>query len=162
MCFSFVWYVIPLVLVGATFLLITCFEHVNNKKQKKRCSHVSFMLSDILLAQWRRPVVSSEALDLLHQTMRVIFYRRLAMAIKTASKVGVCLCCYFVCCCPGGCWGNTKWVVARWQCQVATSIALHILHRAMRFALHQRIHTAFKMGRDRGTVWCHPWFCHQP
>jgi hypothetical protein len=39
----------------------------------------------LILAQWRRPVASSEALDLLHWAMRAVTYRRIAMAIKTAT-----------------------------------------------------------------------------
>ncbi len=34
-------------------------------------------------------MASSEALDLLHQAMRTVTYRHIAMAIKTASKVSV-------------------------------------------------------------------------
>jgi len=37
------------------------------------------------LAQWRHPVVSSEALDMLHQAMCPASYRRVCMAIKIAS-----------------------------------------------------------------------------
>jgi hypothetical protein len=47
------------------------------------------MLLDIILARWQRPVASSEALDLLAVT-----YRRIAMAIKTATFLGV----FFDCC----------------------------------------------------------------
>jgi hypothetical protein len=49
----------------------------------------------------------SEALDLLHQAMRAVTYRRIAMAIKMTSKVGVCFAIVF-CCCPGGRWGNME------------------------------------------------------
>jgi hypothetical protein len=69
--------------------------------EKKRCSNVQFMLSDIILAQWRRPVASSEALDLLHWAMRPVTYRRIAMAIKTATFLGVFVDCCLVACCPG-------------------------------------------------------------
>ncbi len=55
------------------------FDDENIKK--KRHSHVQFMLLDILLAQWWRPVASSEALDLLHWAMHVVTYRRIATAI---------------------------------------------------------------------------------
>jgi hypothetical protein len=34
------------------------------------------------LAQWRHPVVSSEALDVLHRAMRPVSYRCIAMAIE--------------------------------------------------------------------------------
>jgi hypothetical protein len=80
------------------------FEDENIKK--KRRSHVQFMLSDIILAQWWPPVASSEALDFLHWAMRVVKYRRIAMAIKTATFLGVFSDCCLFACCPGGCWGN--------------------------------------------------------
>jgi hypothetical protein len=54
------------------------------------------MLLDIILARWQRPVASSEALDLLHWAMHAIMYRRIAMAIKMASFVGVFIDCCFL------------------------------------------------------------------
>jgi hypothetical protein len=75
--------------------------------EKNRHSHVQFMLLDIILAQWRRPVASSEALDLLHRAMRAVTYRRIAMAIKTATFLGVFVDCCLFACCPGGRWGDT-------------------------------------------------------
>jgi hypothetical protein len=65
------------------------------------------MLSDIILAQWRRPVASSEALDLLHQAMHAVTYRLIAMAIETATLLGVFVDCCLFAHCPGGRWGNT-------------------------------------------------------
>ncbi len=66
-----------------------------NIKEKRR-SHVQFMLSDIILARWQHPVASSEALDLLHWGMHLVTYRRIAMAIKTATFLGVFVdCCLF-------------------------------------------------------------------
>jgi len=38
--------------------------------------------------RWRRLVAFMKATNLLQQAMRVIYYRRIAMAIKTASKEG--------------------------------------------------------------------------
>ncbi len=96
------------------------------------------MLLDIILAQWQCPVAPSEALDLLHQEMCTVMYQRIAMAIKMASKAGVCFHCCFVCCCPGGLWGNTEQVVAQREHPVASGIALDMLHQAMRFVLHRR------------------------
>jgi len=37
------------------------------------------------LTRWRHPVASSEALDVLHQVMRLALYRCIAMAIEIAS-----------------------------------------------------------------------------
>jgi hypothetical protein len=75
--------------------------------EKNRRSHVRFMLSDIILAQWQRPVASSEALDLLHWAMRAVTYRRIDMAIKTATFLGVFVGCCLFACCPGGRLGDT-------------------------------------------------------
>jgi hypothetical protein len=66
------------------------------------------MLSGIILALWRRPVASSEALDLLHQAMCAVKYRRIAMAIKMASFAGVFVDCCLYACCPGGRGGDHK------------------------------------------------------
>ncbi len=86
------------------------------------------MLSDIIPAQWWSPVASSKALDLLHWAMRVVTYRRIAMAIKTASFVVVFVDCCLFACCPGGRWGNTEQVVAQCQPPVASGVALDMLH----------------------------------
>jgi hypothetical protein len=81
------------------------FDDENIKKKHR--GHVQFMLSDIILAQWWRPVASSEALDLLHQAMCAVTYQQIAMAIKTATFLGVFVDCCLFACCPGSCWGDT-------------------------------------------------------
>jgi hypothetical protein len=81
------------------------FDDENIKK--KRRSHVQFMLLDIILARWWCPMASSEALDLLHWVMRTVTYRRITMAIKTATFLGVFVDCCLFACCPGSRWGNT-------------------------------------------------------
>ncbi len=86
------------------------FDNENIKKNHR--SHVRFMLMDIILAQWRHPVASSEALDLLHQAMCAVTYRCIAMAIKTASLLGQFFDYCLFACCPGGRWDNTEQVVA--------------------------------------------------
>ena len=70
------------------------------------------MLLGIILAQWWRPVASREALDLLHQAMRAVTYRRIAIAIEMAIFAGVFVDCYLYACCPGSRWGDTEQVVA--------------------------------------------------
>ncbi len=70
------------------------------------------MLLDIILTQWWRPVASSETLDLLHWVMCTVTYRRIAMAIEMASKVGVFVDCCLFACCPGGRRGNIEQLVA--------------------------------------------------
>ena len=59
------------------------------------------MLLDIILAQWQRPVASSEALDLLHWAMCAVTYRHIAMAINTATFLGVFVDCCLLACCSG-------------------------------------------------------------
>jgi hypothetical protein len=81
------------------------FEDENIDKNCR--SHVQFMLLDIILAQWQCPVASIEALDLLHRAMHAVTYRRIAMAIKTATFLGVFVDCCLFACCPGHRWGNT-------------------------------------------------------
>ncbi len=105
------------------------FDDENIKK--KRCSHDPIMLLGIILAQWRRPMASSEALDLLYWWMRAVTYQRIAIAIKTASFAGVFVDCCLYACCPGGRWGNTEQVVAQCQHPVASGVALAMPHWAM-------------------------------
>ncbi len=87
------------------------FDDENIKKKHR--SYVKFNLLGIILARWRHPVASSKALDLLHWAMHAVTYRRIAMAIKTASFVGVFVDCCLFACYPGGRWGNTEQVVTR-------------------------------------------------
>jgi hypothetical protein len=90
----------------------TFFYKLTMKKhKKKRCMRDQLLLLAAILARWRHPVASSEALDLLYWAMRTVLYRCIALAIKTASKVGICFSCHFVCCCPGGRWANMEQVV---------------------------------------------------
>ncbi len=113
--------------------------------EKNRCSHVQFLLSDIILAQWQCPVASSEALDLLHWVICAVTYRRIAMAIKTACFLGVFVDCCLFACCPGGRWGNMEQVVARCRRPVASGVALDMPHWGMPSVLLQRSAMAIKM-----------------
>jgi hypothetical protein len=97
----------------------------------KRHNHVRFILSDIILAQWRHPVASSKALDLFHWAMRAVLYRLTAAAINMATFLGVFVGCCLFACCSGGCWGNMEQVVARWRHPVASEVALDMPHWAM-------------------------------
>ena len=98
---------------------------------KNHRSHVQCMLLDIILAQWRRPVASSKALDLLHWAMCAFMYQRIAMTIKMASFVGVFVDYCLFACYPGGRWGNMEQVVAQCRHQVASGVAMDMPHRAM-------------------------------
>ena len=66
-------------------------------------------------------MVSSNALNLLHQAMHTVSYRPIAMAIETASKLGVFFQSRFFACCPGGRRGNTERVVDQWRRPVVGS-----------------------------------------
>ncbi len=107
-------------------------------------------------------MASSEALDLLHWVMHAVMYRRIAMAIKMATFLGVFNDYCLFACCPGGCWGNTEQVVARWRLPGASSVALDLLHQAMPHSLLQRVRMAIEMACDGGTFVCHCRFYHQP
>ena len=45
-----------------------------------------------VVAQWRRPVASGEALVMLHWAMRSVLHRRTAMAIESACDGGAFVC----------------------------------------------------------------------
>jgi hypothetical protein len=107
-------------------------------------------------------VASSEALDLLHWAMCAVTYRRIAMAIKTATFSGVFVDCCLFACCPGSRWGDTERVVAQWRLPGASSVALDLLHLAMPPSLLQRIRMAIKMACNGGTFVCHRQFYHRP
>ncbi len=152
--FSFVWYVIPLVLVGAILLLSTNFNVLMMKNiNKNRCRYVPFMLLDIILAQWPRPVASTKALYLLLLVMHAVSYRCNAAAIKMTGKVSQFFC--FVCCYPGGCMGDTEQVVTRWQHPVASRVALGMPHWAIPSVLLRCTAMAIKMANDGGAFVCH-------
>ncbi len=104
-----------------------------------------------ILARWRRLVASNKALNLLYQAMCAVLYRRTAAAIKMASLLGTFFHRCFVCCCPGGCWGNTEQVVAQWRHPVASRVALDMLHWAMSFLLHRQTAMAIELANNRGT-----------
>jgi hypothetical protein len=86
------------------------------------------MLSERVLAWWWHSVASSEALDLPNWVMRTVLYRRISMAIKTASKVGVFIHHCVVDSRPGGRGSATERVVAQWRHPVASGVALDMLH----------------------------------
>jgi hypothetical protein len=122
--------------------------------------HDQLHLSAAILAQWRRPVASTKALDLLHRAMRAVLYQRTDVAIKMASKVGPFFCHCFVCCCPGGCWGDTEQVVTQWRRPVASQVALDMPHWAKPFVLLRHTAVAIEMANNRGAFdFCCPFFC---
>ncbi len=108
------------------------------------------MLLDIILTRWQCPLASSEALDLLHWAMHAVTYRRIAMAIKMARKIGLFVHCCLVACCSDSHWGNMERVVTRWWHPVASGIALDMLHRAMLFILHHQFAMAIEIAGRQG------------
>ena len=94
--------------------------------------------------------------------MHVVLYRRIAMAIETASKVGVLIDCCFVVCRPGSRQGDTEQVVTRWWLPGASSVALDLVHQAMPHALLQRVCMAIEMASNGGIFVCYCQFYHQP
>ncbi len=110
-----------------------------------------FILLDIILARWWCPVASSKALDLLHRAMHAVLYWCIAAAMNMATFLGVFVDCCLFACCPGGRWGDTEQVVARWRLPGASSEALDSLHQAMPLSLLQRVRMAIEMACDGGT-----------
>ena len=104
----------------------------------------------VIIARWWRPVAPCEALDLLHQVICAVLYRCTAVAIEMASLLGTFFCPCFVCCCPGGCWGNMEQVVARWRHPVASGVALDMPHWAMPSVLLRRTAMAIETAGGRG------------
>ncbi len=51
----------------------------------------------------------------------------------------------------GGRWSNRVQILAQWRGLVALSVAMDLVHRAMRTALHRRIAMAMEMAR-KGAV----------
>ncbi len=89
-------------------------------------------------------MASNKALNLPYRAMCTVTYRRIAMAIETASFLGVLVECCLFDCCPGGRWGDTEQVVAQCQHPVASRVALDMPHRAMPSVLLRRTAVAIK------------------
>ncbi len=141
---------------------MTFFYGFDNENIKNKCcSHVRFILLDIILAQWQCPVASSKALDLLHWAVGTVLYRRTAAAINMATFLGVFVDCCLFACCSGGRWGDTERVVARCRCPVASGVALDMPHWAMPSVLFRRTTVAIETADGRGAFICHCQFCHR-
>ncbi len=91
-----------------------------------------------------------KATNLLHRAMRAVLYCRIATAIKMASKGRGHVAHRRVHCVPGGRWGDTERVVARWRSLVAFMKALDLLNREMCSVFHRRIAISIEMARDGG------------
>ena len=69
----------------------------------------------------------AKALDLLYRAMHAVLYCRIATAMEMASKGGGHVAHRHVHCVPGGRWGDTERVVARWRSLVPFMKALDLL-----------------------------------
>jgi hypothetical protein len=131
------------------------------KLVKNRHMRDRLQLLAAILARWQCLVASNKALNLLHWARCVVTYCRIAMAIKTASFLGVFVDCCLFACCPGGCWGDTERVVAQCRHPVASGVALDMPHWAMPSVSLRRTAMAIKTAGGRGAFVRHHRFCHQ-
>jgi hypothetical protein len=92
--------------------------------------------------------------------MRKVTYQRIAMAIETASKVGVFVYCSLFACCLGNCWGNMEQVVTQWWHPVVSKVALVMPHWVMLSVLPRHTSVAIEMANNGGVFVCHRQFCH--
>ena len=117
------------------------------------------MLSEQVLALWRRLVAFMKALDLLHLAMRAIVPAHRHGHQNGQQREYILYCC-FVCYRHGGRRGDTERIVARWRRPVASGISLDMLDRAMPSVSHRRTAMSIIMASDRGTfVRCCRLFC---
>jgi hypothetical protein len=108
--------------------------------------HDQLQLSATILTRWQHLVASNKALNFLHWAMCVVMNRRIAMAIETASYLGVFVDCCLFACCPGGRWRDMEQVAARCRRPVASEVALDMLHWGMLSVLLWRTAVTIKMG----------------
>jgi hypothetical protein len=155
MCFSSVWYVIPLYCyVGLTCQLVLFFT-MKSKKQPALACHfdnigasarpIPIMVAFSGFYESHDPLPSSYARGIVppHRDGH-----------RNGHQSGYMLHRCFICCHPGGRWGDTEQVVARWWRPVASGVALDMLHWAMPHVLLQCLHMAIEMSSDGGTfVW---------
>jgi hypothetical protein len=135
---------------GALALTCNIFVRVDDEKTKKQGRLDKLQLLAAILARWRHLVAFNKALTLLYREMHAVLYQRSAAAIKMASLLATFFCRCFVCCCPGGRWGDTERVVARWQRPVASGVALDMLHWVI-FLSRRQTAMAIEMANDGGT-----------
>jgi hypothetical protein len=132
--------------MGALASTRDLFVQVDDEETQKNRGRIDrLQLSAAILARWQHLVASNKALNLLYQAMCTVLYWRTAAAIKMASLLGTFFCHRFVCCCPGGRWGNMEQVVARWRHPVASGVALDLPYWAMPSVLLRRTAVAIKM-----------------
>jgi hypothetical protein len=120
------------------------------KHIKKQCSYVRLILSEQILARWQHPVASVESLNLLYQVMRAVAYRRIAMAIGMASKVGVFVIVVVLYVTPAAAGAINGGYLLNGKYPVASTKVLNLLHWAMHSALPWRIRRAMETASKGG------------
>jgi hypothetical protein len=104
-------------------------------------------------------VASVESLNLLYQAMHAVFYRRIAMAIGMASKVGVFFIVVVLYVTPAAAGAIHSGYLPNGKYPVASTKALNLLHWAMQSALPRHSH---RNGQQRRCICFHRLFRHQP
>jgi hypothetical protein len=117
---------------------------------KKQYSYVQSILLEQILARWRHPVASVESLNLLYRAMRAVAYRRIAMAIRMASKVGVFVIVVVLYMTPAAAGAIHSRYLPNGKYPVASTKALNLLHWAMHLALPRCIRRAIKTASKGG------------
>jgi hypothetical protein len=104
-------------------------------------------------------VASVESLNLLYQAMHTVAYRRIAMAIGMASKVGVFFIVVVLYATPAAAWAIYSGYFPNGKYPVASTKALNFLHWAMHLALPRRIRRAIKNASKGGAFVFIVYFC---
>ncbi len=161
--FSLVWYVIPLLKTGVLASTRNLFLRFWQWKTSEKTG-----IAMSLLWYWPQPLPTGGIQWLLVKpwTSSIgrcarVTYRHIAMAIKTASFVGVFVDGCLFACCPGSRWGNMEQAVARWQHPVVSGVALDMPHWTMPSVLNRRIAMAIETAGGWGAFVHHQQFCHR-
>ncbi len=159
--FSFVCYVLPLLKTGALALTRDLFLQVDDEKTWKKQAYAwpiatigrntCPMVASSGFYQSPAPPSLGDACGIVPAHLRGSQNGQQSWPIITL---------FFVCCCPGGRWGNMERVVVRRQHPVASGIALDMLHWEMRFILHRRTAMAIKTAGRQRTFDRHQRFHH--
>ncbi len=153
--FSFDWYVIPLLLLGALTSPCAPFQRVDDEKTRKN-RRLFVQLPTI--ARNTCPVAStsgplcSPGPPLLGNVCSIVPAHH--HSHQNGQQVWCSFCWFFLACNPVVRRDDTEQILARWWCPVASSEALDPLHWAMYAALHRCIIAAVKTSHSGGVLFC--------
>ena len=153
MCISSVWYVIPLLLLGANMSTWAFFTTKSKKQPALACPFDNIRVSACPMVAFsgfyesHKPSPSGDACV-------IVPPHRYGYGHHNGLQRGYMLYCCFACCSPGGRRGDTERVVTQWQRPVASGVALDMLHRVMPHVSHQRLTMAINMVRREGEFVC--------